>query len=90
MVLNWEVAESRFERESGTVFLEIRERPSLWESARCPQDGGLVFCCDHTEVLTWRHLNVFHHQCEITRLGCRAASAASAVMSFECARPWKD
>jgi transposase len=64
--LNWEVTESRFERESGTVFLEIREKPSLWESARCPQDGGLVFCHDHTEVLTWRHLNVFQHRCEIT------------------------
>jgi transposase len=64
--LNWEVTESRFERESGTVFLEIRERPALWESARCPQDGGLVFCYDHTEVLTWRHLNVFQYRCEIT------------------------
>jgi transposase len=64
--LNWEVTESRFERESGTVFLEIRERPSLWESARCPRDGGLVFCYDHTEALTWRHLNVFQHHCEIT------------------------
>jgi transposase len=64
--LNWEVAESRFERESGTVFLEIREKPELWEAARCPKDGGLVFCYDHTEVLTWRHLNVFQHRCEIT------------------------
>ena len=64
--MNWEVTESRFERESGTVFLEIRERPALWETARCPQDGGLVFCYDHTEVLTWRHLNVFQHRCEIT------------------------
>jgi len=64
--LNWEVSESRFERESGTIFLEIRERPRLWESARCPQDGGLVFCYDHTEVLTWRHLNVFQYRCEIT------------------------
>jgi transposase len=64
--LNWEVIESRFEKESGTVFLEIRETPKLWESARCPQDGGLVFCYDHTEVLTWRHLNVFQHRCEIT------------------------
>jgi transposase len=64
--LSWEVAESRFERESGTVFLEIRERPALWESARCPKDGGLVSCYDHTEVLTWRHLNVFQHRCEIT------------------------
>jgi transposase len=64
--LNWEVSESRFEEASGTVFLEIRETSRLWESARCPQDGGLVYCYDHTEVLTWRHLNVFQHQCEIT------------------------
>jgi hypothetical protein len=28
--LNWEVTESRFERESGTVFLEIRETAKLW------------------------------------------------------------
>ena len=64
--LNWEVIESRFERESGIVYLEIRETPRLWESVRCPEDGGRVFCYDHTEVLTWRHLNVFQHRCEIT------------------------
>jgi transposase len=64
--LSWEVIESRFERASGTVFLEIRETPRLWDSVRCPKDGGLVFCHDHTEVLTWRHLNVFQHRCEIT------------------------
>ena len=64
--LNWEVVESRFERTSGTVFLEIRETPKLWELVRCPEEGGLVFCYDHTEVLTWRHLNVFQHRCEIT------------------------
>src|SRR5580700_10466298 len=52
--LNWEVIESRFERESGTVFLEIRETSRLWESARCPKDGGLVFCYDHAEVITCR------------------------------------
>lgn len=64
--LNWEVIESHFERESGTVFLEIRETARLWESVRCPQETGLVFCYDHTETLTWRHLNVFQHRCEIT------------------------
>jgi transposase len=64
--LNWEVTESRFEKETGTVFLEIRETALLWESARCPQDGGMVFSYDHTEELTWRHLNVFQHRCEIT------------------------
>ncbi len=64
--LNWEVTESRFEAANGTVSLEIRETARLWESARCPKDGGLVFCYDHTETLTWRHLNIFQHRCEIT------------------------
>src|SRR5271167_594214 len=64
--LSWEVAESRFEAANETVFLEIRETPPLWESLRCPKDGGLVFCYDHTETLSWRHLNVFQHRCEIT------------------------
>lgn len=64
--LNWEVMESRFEKESGTVFIELRETPRLWESLRCPEDGGRAYCYDHTELLTWRHLNVFEHRCEIT------------------------
>jgi transposase len=64
--LNWEVTESRFEASSGTVHLDIRETAPLWEAARCPKEGGLVFCYDHTETLTWRHLNIFQHRCEIT------------------------
>lgn len=64
--MNWEGIESRSERESGTVFLEIRETPKLRELVRCPEEGGLVFCYDHTEQLTRRHLNVFPHRGEIT------------------------
>jgi transposase len=64
--LNWEVVESRFDRASGTVFLELREMAKLWEQVRCPKDGGFVSCYDHTEVLTWRHLNIFQYRCEIT------------------------
>ncbi len=64
--MNWEVEESRFEKESGTVYLEIRETSRLWETVRCPQDGGLAYCYDHTETLTWRHLNIFQHKCQIT------------------------
>ena len=63
--LNWEVRESRFDREQGIVILEIKETERLWDSQRCPKDGGLVFCYDHTEELVWRHLNVFQHSCEI-------------------------
>jgi transposase len=64
--MNWEVLESRFDKESGTVYLEISEKSGLWEMIRCPKDGGLCFCYDHTELLSWRHLNVFQHQCQIT------------------------
>jgi transposase len=86
--LNWEVIESRFERETGTVLLEIRETPKLWEGVRCPQDGGLVFCYDHTEVLTWRHLNVFQHRCEIT---CRLPRAKCRQCGhvFRVRPPWE-
>src|SRR5436190_1606769 len=64
--VNWEVVQSRFDRENGTVFLEIKETAKLWEVTRCPKDGGLVFCYDHSEVLTWQHLNLFQSRCEIT------------------------
>jgi len=64
--LNWEVVESRFDQKSGTVFLEIRETARLWELVRCPKDTNVATCYDHTEVLTWRHLNIFQHRCEIT------------------------
>ena len=64
--LNWEVTDSRFDAASGTVFLEIRETPKLWELVRCPKDTNYATCYDHTEVMTWRHLNVFQHRCEIT------------------------
>jgi hypothetical protein len=31
--LNWEVAASRFDQKSGTVYLEIEETAGLWDSA---------------------------------------------------------
>ncbi|MCC6819342.1 MAG: ISL3 family transposase [Verrucomicrobia subdivision 3 bacterium] len=86
--LNWEVVESRFDQQSGTVFLEIRETARLWESIRCPQDTSLVFCYDHTEVLTWRHLNVFQHRCEVT---CRLprGKCRSCGHVFGVRPPWE-
>lgn len=86
--LNWEVMESRFEPESGTVFLRIGERPSLWESARCPHDGGLVFCYDHTEELSWRHLNVFQHRCEIS-CGLPRGKCRQCGHVFRVRPPWE-
>jgi len=66
--LNWEVSGSRFDAASGTVYLEIRETSRLWEQVRCPKERCTCHasCYDHTETLTWRHLNIFQHRCEIT------------------------
>lgn len=63
--LNWEVIESRFDHKTSTVVLEIRETSRLWDAERCPCEGALVYCYDHTEEVVWRHLNVFQHRCEI-------------------------
>lgn len=86
--LNWEVVESRFEPETGTIFLEIRETPRLWESLRCPKDGGRVFCYDHTAELSWRHLNVFQHRCVITCRLPRAKGRQSGHV-FRVRPPWE-
>jgi transposase len=64
--LNWEVTQSRFEPETGTVFLEIQETSRLMGQVRCPKCTCDAGCHDHTEKLTWRHLNIFQHRCEIT------------------------
>lgn len=86
--MNWEVVGSRFERESGTVYLEIAEKPELWESLHCGKDGGRVSCYDHTEELRWRHLNVFQHRCEITcRLPRGKCSKCGHI--FRVRPPWE-
>lgn len=70
----WQVTACRFDENNG-VFLEIKETPGLWLKVRCPKDGGEVYCHDHTEVMEWRHLNVFEHHCHIRcslpRAACR-------------------
>jgi transposase len=86
--LNWEVTESRFDKETSTVILEIRETSRLWDLERCPEDTAPVFCYDHTEELVWRHLNVFEHHCEIhcrlPRKKCRQCGKVHRVRP-----PWE-
>jgi transposase len=60
----WQVSECRFEEDQG-VFLEIKESAGLFQKLRCGHCGGALSCYDHTEVLEWRHLNVFEHRCHI-------------------------
>ncbi len=86
--LSWEVVQSSFEPRTSTVVLEIRETGRLWESERCPKDGGGVYCYDHTEEVVWRHLNVFQHRCELRcrlpRKKCRQCGGVYRVRP-----PWE-
>jgi transposase len=83
----WLVSDCRFDENNG-VFLEIKEGPGLWLKVRCPKEGGEVFCYDHTEVMEWRHLNVFEHHCHIRcalpRARCRRCGHIHRV-----APPWE-
>ena len=79
--LNWEVTESAFEHERGTVVLHLRETATLWTSLFCPKCTGNAFCYDHPKSLVWRHLNVFEHRCE---LHCRLPRARCRG----CAHTW--
>ena len=84
----WRVSQSRFDVEGGTVYLEIEETSGLWLATRCPHDGGAVFCYDHTETLSWRHLNIFQHRCEIT---CRLlrGKCRQCAKVFRVTPPWE-
>ena len=86
--LNWEVVESRFDQQSGTVFLELRETARLWELVCCSKDTATATCYDHTEVRTWRHLNIFQHRCEIT---CRLprGKCKQCGHGFRVRPPWE-
>ena len=61
---SWRVLVARFEAESSTFFMKVKQTPELWpeESARA---GIPVTCHDHVEPMQWRHVNVFNKECVI-------------------------
>jgi hypothetical protein len=61
---NWSVVDARFDPESSTFVLKVRETAKLWpeESTRSCTP---VVCPDHVEPMQWLHLNVFKKECVI-------------------------
>ena len=62
----WEVYETQYLEEKGTIFIRVRETPQLLRSQRCREDQRRkVKLYDHVESRFWRHLNVFNSECVI-------------------------
>src|SRR5436190_5600103 len=85
---DWEVVSCSFEQGQGVVALEIREAPNLFKSLCCPKCAGPLVGYDHTEVLEWRHLNVFEHRCHIQARLPRA-QCRDCKHTFRARPPWE-
>ena len=55
----WEVIGLKVLGADGTVEIEVREKPRLWEGRLCEKDGEPLRPYGHGEQRRWRHLNIF-------------------------------
>jgi len=86
--MNWEVIECEYDGREGVVRLSIRETEEFWRVERSPGEGAKVSCYDHTEEMTWRHLDVFEHRCEIRCRLPRARCSQSGKV-YRVRPPWE-
>jgi transposase len=85
---DWEVATCSFEKEEGVVALEIRALPNPFKNQRCPKCAGQLVGYDHTEMMEWRHLNVFEHHCHI-RARLPRAQCRDCKHTLRARPPWE-
>ena len=63
---NWQVTELVYLKGGrGEVRIVIEDTESLIESLNCKEEGSAVRLYDHSAKRTWRHLNIFEHECFI-------------------------
>ena len=63
---NWQVTELAYLKGGrGEVRIVIEKTDALFESLNCSEDGSSVSLYDHSAKRTWRHLNIFEHECFI-------------------------
>lgn len=86
--MNWEVTECEYDRVAGVVRVAVKETPQFWQAERSPEAGAPVTCYDHTEEMTWRHLDVFEYPCE---LRCRLPRARCTKTGkvYRVRPPWE-
>ncbi len=86
---NWQVKELIYLKGSrGEVRIIIEETDALIESLNCKEDDSCVHLYDHAPKRTWRHLNIFEHECfiecSLPRVKCRKSGKLSRVQA-----PWE-
>ena len=63
---NWQVTELVYLKGGrGEIRIVIADTNALIESLNCKEDGSSVRLYDHSAKRTWRHLNIFEHECFI-------------------------
>ena len=86
---HWRVTELvYFKGERGEVRIVIEETQALIESLSCKADGSSVSLYDHSAKRTWRHMNIFQHECfiecSLPRVKCLKCGKLTTVKA-----PWE-
>ena len=86
---NWQVTELVYLRGGrGEVRIAIEETDALIESLNDKEDGNSISLYDHSAKRTWRHLNIFEHECfiecSLPRVKCSKSGKVTTVKA-----PWE-
>ena len=86
--INWRVTELAYLKGGrGEVRIVIEDTDALFESLSCCQDSS-VDRYDHMTKRTWRHLNIFEHECfiecRLPRMKCSKCGKVTTVKA-----PWE-
>ena len=86
---HWRVTELEYLKgKHGEVRIVIEDEDALFDSLRCCEDSGCVRRYDHGTKRTWRHLNIFEHECfiecSLPRMKCTQCGKVTTVKA-----PWQ-
>jgi len=86
---HWKVSELVYLKgDRSEVRIVIEDSAELLAGMSCADDGGSVSLYDHGAKRTWRHLNVFQHECfiecRLPRVKCSQCGKVSTVKA-----PWE-
>jgi len=86
---HWRVTELEYLKgKRGEVRIVIEDEDVLFDALRCCEGSGCVRRHDHGTKRTWRHLNIFEHECfiecSLPRMKCAKCGKVTTVKA-----PWE-